>query len=140
MNGAATPNNNHLGLPGVVSLYQDAHDRRDTEVALSASTPDARVVDEDREYRGSGEIRHWLATAAREFTFTRTFVSAEAITDDTWVVLNHLEGDFPGGVVDLHYRFVLTGDQISELVIAPSWGSPGRARRKPDGEAGPARL
>ena len=30
-----------------------------------------------------------------------------------------LEGDFPGGVVDLRYQFVLAYDRISELVIAP---------------------
>ena len=36
-----------------------------------------------------------------------------------WIVVNHLEGDFPGGVVDLRYRFVMTGDLIAELVIAP---------------------
>jgi hypothetical protein len=39
--------------------------------------------------------------------------------EDTWLVVNHLEGDFPGGVVDLRYRFALSGDLISELVIAP---------------------
>jgi len=34
-------------------------------------------------------------------------------------VVNHLEGDFPGGVVDLRYQFALKGDLIAELVIAP---------------------
>jgi hypothetical protein len=34
-------------------------------------------------------------------------------------VLNHLEGDFPGGVVDLRYKFVLSTELIAELVIAP---------------------
>ena len=114
-----TPNQGHLGLPPVVSMYQKAHDRHDTEVALSAFTPAARVVDEDHEYTGTDEIRHWLVTGAREFTYTRTFVSAEAIAADSWVVLNHLEGDFPGGAVDLRYQFVLNGNRISELVIAP---------------------
>ena len=32
---------------------------------------------------------------------------------------NRLEGDFPGGVVDLDYRFTVDGDRIAELVIAP---------------------
>jgi ketosteroid isomerase-like protein len=106
-------------LPAVISRYQDAHDRRDTDVALSTFTPDARVVDDGHEFRGSDEIRNWLTNAAREFTFTRTLVSAEAPEADTWLVLNHLEGDFPGGVADLRYRFVLTGNLISDLVIAP---------------------
>jgi ketosteroid isomerase-like protein len=103
----------------IVSRYQDAHDRRDTDVALSAFTADARVVDDGHEFHGTDEVRTWLATAASEFTFTRTLVSAEAAGPDTWVVVNHLEGDFPGRVVDLRYRFGLTGGLISELVIAP---------------------
>jgi ketosteroid isomerase-like protein len=108
-----------FALPEVVSRYQDAHDRRDTDVALSAFTPDAKVVDDGHEFHGSDEIRKWRATAAREFTFTRRFVSAEVIDAHTWVVVNHLEGDFPGGEVDLRYWFVLTGNLVSELVIAP---------------------
>lgn len=106
-------------LPEVVSRYQAAHDRRDTETALAAFRPDATVVDDGHTYRGANEIRRWLATAASEYTFTRTLLSAEAGDDGSWVVVNHLEGDFPGGVVDLRYRFVLRGDLIAELVIAP---------------------
>jgi hypothetical protein len=119
VNDATSLGNDRLELPDVVSRYQHAHDRHDTEVALSAFAPQARVVDEDREYRGFDEIRQWLRTAASEFTYTRTIVSAEALAADTWLVLHHLEGDFPGGVVDLRYKFVLTADLIAELLIAP---------------------
>lgn len=102
-----------------MTRYQDAHDRRDTVTALSAFAPNARVVDDGQEYRGSDEIRDWLTHAASEYTFTRSLVRAEATGSDTWLVVNHLEGDFPGGVVDLRYQFVVTRDLISELVIAP---------------------
>ena len=60
MNDATSPGNDDLELPEVIIRYQNAHDRHDTDGALSAFTPDARVVDENREYRGSDEIRHWL--------------------------------------------------------------------------------
>jgi hypothetical protein len=113
------PHNSRLQLPAVIRRYQDGHDRHDVEVTLSAFTLDARVVDEDHEYRGSDEIRHWLETTAREFTYTRTPVSAEALAPERWLVVNHLEGDFPGGVIDLRYQFKLTGDLISELLITP---------------------
>ena len=106
-------------VPEVVSRYQRAHDRRDTEVALSAFAPDARVADDGQEYQGSEAIRRWLSTAASEYTFTRTLVSAESLGDGRWLVVNHLEGDFPGGVVTLRYEFTVTGGLISELVIAP---------------------
>ena len=107
------------GLPEVIGRYQQAHDHHDTEVALSAFAPDARVVDDGHEYRGADEIRGWLDTAAREFTYTRTLLGVEAAGAGTWDVSNRLEGNFPGGVADLRYRFVLTGDVIAELVIAP---------------------
>ena len=119
MNDATTPTSDAFGLPEAVSRYQSAHDRRDTEAALSAFAPEAKVVDDGHEFHGTEEIRAWLDSAASEFTFTRALVSAEAVDADTWLVLNRLEGDFPGGIVDLRYRFVLSGDLISELVIAP---------------------
>ena len=103
----------------MISRYQEAHDRRDTAVALSAFAPNARVADDGREYHGTDEIRGWLEQAASEYTFTRSLVGAEATGPGTWIVTNHLEGNFPGGVVDLRYQFVVTADLISELVIAP---------------------
>jgi hypothetical protein len=119
MNEAADAHHTRLELPEVVRRYQDAHDHHDTDRALAAFARDARVVDEDREFRGAGEIRNWLDTAGRQFTYTRTLVGAEVIDTHTWLLVNHLEGDFPGGVADLQYRFVVSHDLIVELVIAP---------------------
>lgn len=119
MHDATTPRDDHTQLPEVVSRYQAAHDRHDTAVALSAFAPNARVVDDGEEFRGTDEINIWLATAASEYTFTRTLVSGEPVGIDSWLVVNHLEGDFPGGGVDLRYEFTLSGDLISQLVIAP---------------------
>jgi hypothetical protein len=106
-------------LPEVISRYQRAHDEHDTEAALATFAPDAKVVDDGNQFRGSAEIRSWLATAAREFTFTRALLRAESVGVDNWIVVNHLEGNFPGGEVDLRYQFTLEGDLIAELVIAP---------------------
>jgi hypothetical protein len=106
-------------LPEAVRRYQDAHDDHATEIALSAFVPDATVTDENRTYQGTEEIRRWLDTAATEFTYTRTFVKAEQTSPSTWVVVHHLEGDFPGGRVDLCYRFTLAGGLISALTIGP---------------------
>lgn len=106
-------------LPHAVSQYQDAHDRHDVDVALATFAPTATVKDDGHEYHGPDEIRHWLAKASTAFTYTRTLTGVEAIDDNTWLVRNHLEGDFPGGVVDLRYRFVLADGLIAELEIAP---------------------
>lgn len=114
----APPPSGDVALPDVVGRYLRAHDRRDTDSALAAFTPDARVHDDGHEYVGTDEIRYWLASASTQFTYTRIAVEATAIGTDQWQVLNHLEGRFPGGLVDLRYRFVVAGGLISELVIA----------------------
>jgi hypothetical protein len=54
-----------------------------------------------------------------EYTYTRTLLGAETTADSSWEVRNRLEGNFPGNVVDLHYRFELAGEQILSLTIAP---------------------
>jgi len=106
-------------VPEVIRRYLEAHDNHDTEVALSAFASDATVVDEDREFQGSDGVRRFLETAGAGFTYTRRFVAAQQLDASTWLVENRLEGDFPGGVVDLRYQFRLSDDVISELVIAP---------------------
>lgn len=111
--------NREADLPEVIGRYLSAHDRRDTDAALATFASDAVVVDDGHEYASPDEIRDWLAHASTQFTYTRTFAGAELVTPDTWLVTNRLEGNFPGGVVDLRYRFRIAGDLISELVIAP---------------------
>lgn len=106
-------------LPGVVAQYQDAHDRSDVDTALATFTRNATVKDDGHEFRGLDEIRDWLSRASTQFTYTRTLTGADSLDANTWIVTNHLEGDFPGGVVDLRYRFVLAEGLIAELEIAP---------------------
>lgn len=108
-----------IDLPEVIVRYLGAHDRRDTDAALATFSSDAVVVDDGHEYASPDEIRGWLARASTQFTYTRTFAGAEAVAPDTWLVTNRLEGNFPGGVVDLRYRFRISGDLITGLVIAP---------------------
>ena len=105
-------------LPEVIVSYQTAHDRRDPSTALASFTDDAVVEDDGTTYRGREEVEHWLATASSEFAYTRTLLSAEE-TDDGWLVTSHIEGDFPGGQVDLRYEFTLHDGLIAKLVIAP---------------------
>ena len=57
--------------------------------------------------------------AGGDFTCTTELVGAQRVDDAHWVALNRLEGDFPGGVVELRYRFTLVDDLITELVVAP---------------------
>ncbi len=107
-------------IPAVIDTYLHAHDRHDVDAALATFGPDASVVDEDTTYVGTARIREWLAhTASSGFTFTRTATGADDLGGGVHVVRNHLEGDFPGGVVDLRHRFELRDGLIHHLAIAP---------------------
>ena len=80
---------------------------------------DAVVIDEGHTYRGIDGVESFLGNAASEYTYTRTLLSAEEQAPDEWLVANHLEGNFPGGVVDLRYELRLVDGLISHLRIAP---------------------
>ncbi|OUC80569.1 nuclear transport factor 2 family protein [Gordonia lacunae] len=107
-------------LPDTIKTFMTALDARKDDRALATFTADAVVTDEGRDHTGRDEIRAWLSASVSgsEYTYTTEFTGAT--TTATGVdVGQHLEGDFPGGVVDLHYRFVLDGELISRLVIEP---------------------
>ena len=104
-------------LPKTITGYLTAHRLRDADTAIGAFASDAVVTDDGQTYRGTSEIHTWLDRGAAEFTYTIELTGAEKIDDDRYTAVNHLEGDFPGGVVDLHFRFTLSGGQIARLVI-----------------------
>ncbi|WP_309133422.1 nuclear transport factor 2 family protein [Cellulomonas sp.] len=106
-------------LPAVLRGYLTAHEARDVDAALRVFTPTAVVVDDGTTYRGREEIRRFLSRAGAGYRYTTELVAAQRVDDTHWVATNRLEGDFPGGVVELGYRFALEGDLVAELVIAP---------------------
>lgn len=106
-------------LPEIITTYQQAHDRHDTDAAIATFAPDATVIDDGRTYTGTEEIRAWLDRTANEYTYTRTLSGADDHGDGSYTVRNHLEGNFPGGQVDLRYRFELRDALIGALHIAP---------------------
>lgn len=106
-------------LPDIIAAFQRAHDDHDTEHAIATFCDDATVVDDGRNYTGVAEIRAWLDRAASEYTYTRTLTGVDDHGDGTFTVRNHLDGDFPGGQVDLRYRFELREGLIDTLHIAP---------------------
>ncbi|MEV6483604.1 nuclear transport factor 2 family protein [Streptomyces sp. NPDC051576] len=107
-------------LPEVVRRYLRAHDARDSAAARAVLAPEATVTDDGHTYRGPAEIGRWLERAASEYTYTTTPLGAERHGRDGYTVVQQPEGDFPGGKVDLRYRFDLDAHgRISRLVIAP---------------------
>jgi ketosteroid isomerase-like protein len=106
-------------LPAPIRGFLAAHVARDADTAIRAFTPDAVVTDEGRTFRGTEEILGFLRHSGSEFSYTTELTGAQRLDDEHWVVVNHLEGDFPGGVVDLAYRFTMAADRIAELDIRP---------------------
>lgn len=106
-------------LPATIRAYLAAHAAGEADTAIRSFAPDAVVVDDGRSFRGTAEVLAFLRAAGAEFDYTTELVGAGRIDAEHWVALQRLEGDFPGGVVDLRFRFTLTDDLVSELVIAP---------------------
>jgi len=104
-------------LPTTVRAFLAAHTAREVDAAVRTFTTDAVVTDQGETFRGAEQVRHFLEHAGSEFTYTTELIGARRVDDAHWVAVIHLEGDFPGGVADLDYRFTLAGDLISELAI-----------------------
>ncbi|MFG2832416.1 nuclear transport factor 2 family protein [Streptomyces sp. NPDC048434] len=106
-------------LPDVITRYLDAHRTHDTATAISAFHPDATVNDAGETHQGTSAIETWLTRSATEFTYTIELISAQEVDAQHYIATHHLEGNFPGGVVDLHYRFTLNCGLIEGLLIEP---------------------
>src|ERR1700759_2878432 len=111
-------------LPPVISEYLAASDRRDAEAVVRCFAQDAVVVGERREWRGTAAIRRWRATVATAYQYTVQVTGAEAAGEADGAehhhVHVHLEGNFPGGQVDLTDRFALRDGSIASIQIVPA--------------------
>jgi hypothetical protein len=107
-------------LPAAVAGYLDAGaEAGQRRMLADIFAWDATVTDEGSDHVGRDAIRGWLTTAGSGFTYTTTPTGQHRDDGPHWVVAVRLEGDFPGGVADLRYRFTMRGAQIAQLVIAP---------------------
>jgi ketosteroid isomerase-like protein len=111
-------------LPPVIAEYLAASDRADAEAIVHCFAADAVVVDEGQHWRGAASIRRWRATVATAYQYTVQVTGAEALGEVDGVerhdVYLHLEGNFPGGEVDLTDRFALRDGRIASLEIVPT--------------------
>lgn len=107
-------------LPTAVQGFADGWQAREADAVDALFTDDAVVTDEGRTHRGRTEIRAWIDESINLFSTTLTFLGAREV-NGTVGASYRLEGDFPGGVVDLEYRFRLDEQgRIVELDFAPA--------------------
>ncbi|MGW8813425.1 nuclear transport factor 2 family protein [Gordonia terrae] len=106
-------------LPPVVRMYLDTTPNSDPTAVSALFTPDAVVVDDGHSHVGRAAIVTWRTEVAAAFSYTATQLRAEQ-DGDAVVVVQRIEGDFPGGRVDLTNRFTVgADDRISSLHIEP---------------------
>jgi uncharacterized protein (TIGR02246 family) len=105
--------------PEVITRYFAAQAARDFDAFVALFTPDAVVVDEGRTWEGTSGIRAWRDGPASAYEYTTELVGVEVAGGGGYVARAHLDGNFPGGTVDLQYHFTVDGDRIRRLEIAP---------------------
>lgn len=105
-------------LPLSVRTFLTAHAAHDVDASLQTFSADVVVTDQGERFVGATRARDFLERAGSEFTYTTEVLAVDRSDVDHWVVGIRLEGDFPGGVADVEYRFGLGRDLIQELTIA----------------------
>ena len=108
-----------LAPTDVIRRYFDLDADRDIESIVALFSDDAIVVDEGETRHGTEEIRAWQVGPASKYTYTTTVAAIEPTDSNRYRALARLEGNFPGGIVDLKWDFTVSGGQISRLEIAP---------------------
>jgi uncharacterized protein (TIGR02246 family) len=101
--------------PDIINRYFAALNGRDPEDLLALFTPDAVVVDEGETWRGTSEIATWVADIAFRFQYNAEVLGVEVAGDGKYVARVLLEGNFPGGTVELNVRFDVDGGRIRRL-------------------------
>lgn len=106
-------------LPQAVTRFLAAHRLHDSAAQLANFTQDATVTDDGSTHSGIDAVERWLNRTAGEYTYTIEPTSVDETSDREYTVTQRLEGDFPGGIVDLNFRFTLRDGLIERLVIEP---------------------
>jgi hypothetical protein len=103
----------------LIDRYLAAAAARDTEALVGLFSQDGVVIDEDKTWRGPSEIRAWRAGPAAAYQYTTELLGIEHAGGADYVARVRLDGNFPGGTVELRHRFTIDADGIHRLEIAP---------------------
>ena len=101
----------------VINRYFAAQSTRGFDTMVNLFTDDGVVIDEGKTWRGHSGIREWRDKAASAYQYTTQVLQVHEVDEDEYTALVRLEGNFPGGIVELEYRFALAGGKIKSLQI-----------------------
>ena len=105
--------------PTVITEYLRAAETGDLDTLVACFTEHGTVLDEGRTYHGREAIRGWRESLRSQWEYTTAVTGRESQGDAGYIIRTHVEGNFPGGVADLTYRFDLAGERITALTILP---------------------
>jgi hypothetical protein len=106
----------NLELPRPVAAYLAADNADDPELLDECFAVDARVYDEEHDYRGLEAIKAWKRDAKKKYRYVMEPIDA-TVNDGTVELRAKVSGDFPGSPVEIDYTFTLAGDRITSLEI-----------------------
>jgi hypothetical protein len=111
-----TDNAISFSLPRPVAIYLAAVKTKDTDMLALCFADDARVHDENSDYRGLDAIRAWKQETDAKYRYVMDPLDA-SVSENTVKLRARLTGEFPGSPVELDYTFLLATDKISSLEI-----------------------
>ena len=111
-----TDNAISLSLPRPVVIYLAAVKAKDADMLALCFADDARVHDENSDYRGLDAIRAWKLETDAKYRYAMEALDA-SVSENTVKLRARLTGEFPGSPVELDYTFTLANDRISSLEI-----------------------
>lgn len=104
-------------MNAAISTYLHAKSDHDPEAIAALFTEDAVVDDNGDVFRGRAGIVRWRREVSSAFTFTATLLDASS-GGALVAVTERLEGNFPGGRVDLTSSFEVSAEGlINRLLI-----------------------
>lgn len=106
----------NIEIPRPITAYLAAAQAKDSDKLAACFHPEAMVRDVGHEFRGTSAIRKLHHDANTKYQFTLEPLAA-SIAGQTTVVRIRLTGDFPGGVANLRYEFVVSQNLITSLEI-----------------------
>jgi NAD(P)-dependent dehydrogenase (short-subunit alcohol dehydrogenase family) len=105
-----------LALPTAIARYLESHETLGANSLDDCFDAAAVVQDEGRSHRGLDAIKAWKAAAKARYAYSLTPLGLSR-EGETFKLLAHIRGNFPGGQAELMHVFRLVGERIASLEI-----------------------
>ncbi|GGF38218.1 Cif family virulence factor [Echinicola rosea] len=105
-----------MNLPNIISALIAAQKNFDSYAYANCFSEDAVVFDEEKTFKGRGEIEKWIAAANKKYHTVVVPLKYEEMTDKVLLTTEN-SGTFPGSPLILKYHFTIKENLIQSLRI-----------------------